>query len=96
MITVTEKDVEHLAGLSALALSDEEVKNLRLDIENILRYISQLETLDTEGVTPSYQVTGLKNIWREDEVEVQAITSQDLLKLAPAEENNYIKVPKVL
>ena len=59
MSTITTDDVRHLAQLSSLQLSDEEVANLQLDLGNILNYIDQLSELDTTGVEPTYQVTGL-------------------------------------
>ena len=68
MSTITTDDVRHLAQLSNLQLTDDEVENLRDDLENILGYIEQLGEIDTTGVEPTYQVTGLENVWRDDEV----------------------------
>jgi aspartyl-tRNA(Asn)/glutamyl-tRNA(Gln) amidotransferase subunit C len=79
-----------------LQLDDEESENLRTDLENIVGYIEQLSELDTTGVQPTYQVTDLQNVWREDTVDNYDIASNDLLALAPDMEANQIKVPKVL
>jgi aspartyl-tRNA(Asn)/glutamyl-tRNA(Gln) amidotransferase subunit C len=73
MSTITTDDVRHLAQLSSLQLSDEEVANLQVDLGNILNYIDQLSELDTTGVEPTYQVTGLENVWRDDEVDTAAV-----------------------
>ena len=51
--------------------------------------------LDTSGVEPTYQVTGLENVWREDEVQ-SGISRDELLELAPEKQNNQVKVPQVL
>ena len=96
MSTITTDDVRHLAQLSNLLLSDEEITSLQTDLVNILGYIDLLGELNTDGIEPTYQVTGLENVWRDDEVENQPVTREDLLNLAPEQAENSIKVPKVL
>ena len=88
--------MRHLAQLSNLQLADDEVENLRGDLENILGYIEQLSELDTTGVEPTYQVTGLENVWRDDEVQDAGVSREQLLELAPEQTDNSVKVPKVL
>lgn len=95
MTTISTSDIQHLASLSSLALADDEVDGLRQDLENIIGYIEQLGELDTSGVEPTYQVTGLENIWREDEVQ-PGIPAEKLLEMAPEKQNNQVKVPQVL
>jgi len=95
MTTISTSDIQHLASLSSLALADDEVDGLRQDLENIISYIEQLSKLDTAGVEPTYQVTGLANVWREDEVQ-PGISRDELLELAPEKQNNQVKVPQVL
>ena len=96
MSTITTDDVRHLAQLSNLQLSDDEVDNLRGDLENILGYIEQLGELDTTGVEPTYQVTGLENVWRDDTVQDGGVSREQLLALAPEQADHSVKVPKVL
>lgn len=96
MTHITREDVQHLAQLSSLQLDDAEAKALGADIENILGYIEQLSGLDTTGVEPTYQVTDLENVWRDDVVDDYGIGREALLALAPEAEMNQIKVPKVL
>lgn len=93
---ITREEIEHLATLSNFSLSDEEKDSLRADLQNIIKYISQLDELDTEGVEPTYQVFEMENVWRPDEIMAQDADREALLKLAPASEQNQIKVPKVL
>ena len=95
MTTISTSDIQHLASLSSLALTDDEVDGLRQDLENIIGYIEQLGELDTAGVEPTYQVTGLENVWREDEVK-PGISRDELLELASEKQNNQVKVPQVL
>ena len=95
MTTITSNDVQRLASLSSLHLSDSEVQALQGDLERIIKYIEQLGELDTTGVEPTYQVTGLENVWRDDEV-VSDVGRDALLALAPDQQNDQVKVPKVL
>ena len=96
MTQITNDDVQRLAHLSSLQLSDDEVSGLRTDIQEILGYVEQLNELDTTGVEPTYQVTDLENVWRDDVVDTYNLGRDELLSLAPAIEAAQIKVPKVL
>lgn len=92
---ISEKDVRHLAALSKISLSDAQIAPMKKDLTEILAYIGQLDQLDLDGTEPTFQTTGLANIWREDEIE-QQIDREKLLALAPEEKNDSVKVPKVL
>ena len=96
MTQISSDDVQHLAQLSSLQLGDDEVEALRTDLENILSYIDQLGTLDTADVEPTYQVTGLENVWRDDIVGDSDVSSEQLVSLASESFDQQIKVPKVL
>ena len=96
MTQISRDDVQHLAHLSSLQLDDAEVDNLQTDIANILSYVEQLGELDTSNVEPTYQVTDLANVWRNDDLIRSGVTREQLLALAPAASNNQVKVPKVL
>lgn len=96
MANITEKDILKLANLSKLKLSSEQVVRFRKDIEELLKYVEQLNKVDTAGLEPTDQVTGLTNSWREDvEISYQA-KPEDLLKAAPFTEDNQIKVKRVI
>ncbi|OJU87611.1 hypothetical protein BGO17_01280 [Candidatus Saccharibacteria bacterium 49-20] len=96
MTDISTSDVQHLAQLSSLQLDDHEVEALRVDLGNILGYIDQLSELNTEGVEPTYQVTDLQNVWRDDVIDNYDLGRDELLALAPDADSNQIKVPKVL
>ncbi len=96
MTQISSDDVRHLAQLSSLQLSDDEVNSLQNDLGNILGYIEQLSELDTTNVAPTYQVTGLENVWRDDVVADDGTNREELLHLAPQSQDDQIKVPKVI
>ncbi len=95
MTTISTSDIQHLASLSSLALADNEVDGLRQDLEKIITYIEKLKELDTTDIEPTYQVTGLENVWRDDEIQTD-VGRDELLKLAPEQKDFQVKVPKVL
>lgn len=94
-MSVSLDEVRHLAALSEIQLSDSELESLATDIDNIVGYINQLDELDTDQVEPTFQLTGLQNVWRDDKIEPQ-LSREKLLNLAPDTEDNQVKVPKVL
>lgn len=96
MAKLSTEDVLKLAHLSRLKLTDEEIEKFRSELSEILEYVEQLDKVDTAGLEPTYQITGLKNVTRPDEpVEYQA-KPEDLLKNAPALQDNQFKVKRVL
>ncbi|MDX1765639.1 MAG: Asp-tRNA(Asn)/Glu-tRNA(Gln) amidotransferase subunit GatC [Candidatus Saccharimonadales bacterium] len=96
MPKVSADEIRRLASLSKIQLSDDEVEQYRKEFEKILGYVSQLQSADTEGVEPTSQVTGLVNVTRPDEIKDYGVTKQQLLDLAPDQEDGYIKVRRVL
>jgi len=96
MADLTRDDILKLARLARLKLSDEEVEQFRSEISSILGYVEQLQKVDTKGLEPTYQVTGLKNVMRTDEVNDYGATKEDLLKNAPATEKGHFKVKRIL
>lgn len=96
MTDVSPASIAQLAQLSSLQLNDTEMTDLQQEIAAILTYVQQLSELDTEGVDPTYQVTDLENVWRDDTVVDEQVTREQLLALAPEAAQHQIKVPKVL
>ena len=93
---IKREDILHLADLSDFSLSEKEIESLGGDLREIIKYISQLEELDTDNIEPTYQVFEMENVWREDEIKPQDATREQLLALTKEEKDNQIKVPKVL
>jgi aspartyl-tRNA(Asn)/glutamyl-tRNA(Gln) amidotransferase subunit C len=96
MSKLTHDDVLRLAHLSRLRLTSEEVERFCHELSEILDYVEQLNSVDTEGLEPTFQVTGLKNVMRADEEIDYGYTGKELLKNAPALQSNQFKVKRVL
>ncbi|MBQ5812501.1 Asp-tRNA(Asn)/Glu-tRNA(Gln) amidotransferase subunit GatC [Candidatus Saccharibacteria bacterium] len=93
---IKREDILHLADLANFAVSDKQAESLEKDLTSIIKYISQLDELDTSKVEPTYQVFEMENVWREDEIAKQEASREDLLALTVETKDNQIKVPKVL
>ena len=93
---IKREDIIHLGELSNFDLSEEEIESLGKDLSNIVKYISQLDELNTDGAEPTYQVFEMENVWRDDEILEQDASREQLLALTKEEKDNQIKVPKVL
>jgi aspartyl-tRNA(Asn)/glutamyl-tRNA(Gln) amidotransferase subunit C len=96
MAKLTRDDVLKLAALSKLRLSDAEIEKLRSELSEILDYVEILGKADVSGLAPTYQVSGLKNVMRTDEIKDYGYAANDLLKNAPATQNGQFKVKRVL
>jgi aspartyl-tRNA(Asn)/glutamyl-tRNA(Gln) amidotransferase subunit C len=96
MSKLSRDDVLKLAALSKLRLSDEEIESLRGELSEILDYVEILDKADVSGLQPTYQVTGLKNVMRADEIKDYGYQTADLLKNAPAVQDGQFKVKRVL
>lgn len=96
MAKLTRDDVLVLARLARLHLSEDEVKQFTDEISAILQFVEQLQSVDLEALEPTYQVTGLTNVMRPDEIKDYGTSPEQLLKNAPATEKGHIKVKRVL
>lgn len=95
MAKISTDEVEHIARLARIALSQQELKVMAAELSAILGYVDKLQAVKTDKVEPTAQVTGLTDIWRKDEVK-PSFKRDDLLANAPAVKDGYIKVKKVL
>lgn len=96
MADLTRDDVLKLARLARLTITDDEIEKYRKELSEILKYVEQLQQTDVTGLEPTSQVTGLKNVMREDIVEDYGTTPDDLLRLAPKTEDRQIKVKRMI
>ncbi len=96
MSKLSRRDVLKLARLSRLKLSEEEIERFRAELSEILDYVEVLEKTETSGLKPTYQVSGLKNVMRADQIAAYQTSPADLVKNAPALEKNQFKVKRVL
>jgi aspartyl-tRNA(Asn)/glutamyl-tRNA(Gln) amidotransferase subunit C len=96
MAKLKREDIIKLARLSRFRLNEDEIARLQIELPRILDYVEKLNQVDTKGVEPTAQVTGLKNVMRSDEVIDYGTTRSDLLKNVPEAKDGYIKVKKIL
>lgn len=96
MAKLTREDILKLAKLARLRLTDAEVDKFQDEISSILGYVEKLDDVTTDGLKPTYQVTGLTNISRVDEVRDYGSSPDELLKNAPATDGRYIKVKRMI
>ncbi len=88
-------DVNHVAKLANLTLSDDEKKKFEAQLEETVEYIKGLDEVDTNGVEPTSQVTGLENVTREDEIK-PSLTQAQALSNAKSTYNGFFKVKGIL
>jgi aspartyl-tRNA(Asn)/glutamyl-tRNA(Gln) amidotransferase subunit C len=94
-MSVTIKDVEHVAALARLSFSEEEKQKLTAQLNEILLYMDQLNTLDTGTIEPLSHVIELQNVFREDVLRT-SLPREEALKNAPSHTDEFFKVPKVI
>jgi aspartyl-tRNA(Asn)/glutamyl-tRNA(Gln) amidotransferase subunit C len=94
---LSKQEIEHIAGLARLELSDEEIKLYGEQLSGILSYVDQLKEVDTSGVEPTAQITGIANALRQDETgEWDKEETEDALRQAAQSEGRQIKVKRIL
>lgn len=96
MADLTREDVLKLARLARLTITDEEVETYRAELSEILKYVELLQTADVAGLEPTSQVTGLKNVMREDKIVDYGISPDDLLRIAPKTQDRHVKVKRMI
>jgi aspartyl-tRNA(Asn)/glutamyl-tRNA(Gln) amidotransferase subunit C len=94
-VPVTIQDVEHVAHLARLSFSEEEKVRLTTELNSILEYMNELNSIDTSAVEPLSHVIELQNVFRED-VRTPGADREDALKNAPSHSEEFFKVPKVI
>jgi aspartyl-tRNA(Asn)/glutamyl-tRNA(Gln) amidotransferase subunit C len=95
-MALTKKEVEHIALLARLGLTEAEKEKFATQLSSILEYVEQFKEVDTDGVEPTAQVTGLQNVMREDAVEpLGEEVMKDLVRSAPEHEDNLVKAKAV-
>ncbi len=92
---ISRKDVEHVARLARLRLTEEEKEKFGRQLNQILEYVEKLNELDTENVEPASHVVPLKNVLREDEVS-PSLPVEEVLSNAPEKKGRYFKVPRII
>ena len=92
---ITMQEVEQVARLARLTLSDAEKERMRRELDGILSYIDKLRALDTEGVPPTSHAVPMTNVMREDEPK-PSFPREDMLANAPDRSGEFFRVPRII
>ena len=89
--------IKHIAKLSHLDLTEEEMKSYAGELTAILDYMKELNEVDTEGVEPIAHAVSLRNVFRDDEYgETDIESAAELVNASPEKEDGYVKVRAIL
>jgi aspartyl-tRNA(Asn)/glutamyl-tRNA(Gln) amidotransferase subunit C len=94
-MAITRDDVEHIAFLARLGLSEDEKRIFQEQLSGILDYMKTLAELDTSDIPPTAQVIPLRNVMRPDSV-LPSLPREAVLANAPDREGDFLRVPPVL
>jgi aspartyl-tRNA(Asn)/glutamyl-tRNA(Gln) amidotransferase subunit C len=92
---LSKKEVEHVACLAHIELSEKEKVLFTEQFNEILDYFKQIDLVETEGVEPTYHVLDLKNVHRKDETK-PSLSTEEALKNVPKKEKNFLKAPRIV
>ncbi len=92
---ISKEEVEYLAKLARVGLTDAEITKYQKDLGDILGYVEKLNEVDTDGVGPMAQGIKAKNVMREDKIEKIEGAPAELLECAPEKEDGFIKVQSI-
>ena len=95
MAKITRKEVEHVARLARLELTEEEKERMTAQLDSILQYIDKLNELDTSGVEPTTTVIPMVSVMREDEVR-PCLKRDEALANAPDRQEAFFRVPRII
>jgi aspartyl-tRNA(Asn)/glutamyl-tRNA(Gln) amidotransferase subunit C len=94
-MTLTLAEVEHIAELARLTLTDEEKERFREQLSDILDYAGKLQSVETGDIPPTFSVLPVRSVLRPDRVH-PGLSHAELLRNAPQAEQNQFRVPPVL
>ena len=87
------KDIENLAELAKIELNTQEKESILKDLDSILDYVKQIESVEVEDIEPEYLN---KNVWREDEVKSVVFSPILIINQFPDSQDGFVKVKKIL
>ena len=94
-MAISAEQVKHVANLSKLSFSDDELQEFTVQLGNIIDMVETLEEVDTEGVPFTSNVTDLINVMRED-TPAEGWNRDELMQNVPESEDGFIKVPAIM
>ncbi len=94
-MAITREEVEHVARLARLELTDEEIETFRSQLDAVLERAQRIQALDHDDVPPTAHPVELTNVWRDDVV-AAFDDPKAILENAPATEDGRFRVPQIL
>ena len=92
---ISKKEVEHVAQLARLTLTEEELEKMTGQLDNILSYVAKLDELDTSQVVATSHVFSVNNAFREDKVK-ESLPQAEAVKNGPQHDGVMFQVPKII
>lgn len=92
---IKKEQIEHIASLARLKLTEEEKQNLTEEMSNIISFADTLNELDTGAIEPTTHAIFVSNVFREDEY-VPSYKTEDILKNAPRKDQTSVVVPNII
>jgi aspartyl-tRNA(Asn)/glutamyl-tRNA(Gln) amidotransferase subunit C len=94
-MSLTNDDVRHVANLARLALDDDQLDRLRVELDRILGYAEQVGEVATDDVAPTSHAYPLRNVWRDDEVR-PSLSPEAARSTGPEIEDGRFRVPRII
>lgn len=94
-MSISKEEIKHIANLSRLNISEDELDKYAQDLSNIVDMSNEISKLNTDNVKPTAHVLDIKNVFRKDEVK-PSFDRDTILQNAPTKESGCISVPKVV
>ena len=92
---LSKKEVEHVAWLAHIEISDKEKTLFTGQFNEILDYFKKIDGIDTKNVEPTYHVLDINNVSRKDKI-TPSLSPEDALKNAPKKEKKFFKAPRIV
>jgi len=92
---ISKEEVEHIAWLARIDLSEREKARFTEQFNRILDYFKKIDEVKTEKVPPTYHVLDLVNVYREDKV-TSSLPPKEVLKNAPKKEKRFFRAPRIV
>jgi len=92
---LTKKNVEHVAKLARIEISEKEKEMYSKQLSSILNYVEKLNEVDTKGIEPTLHAAGLSNVVKRD-VQIECKNQDELVAASPVNERKMVKVKAVL
>jgi len=98
MSKITPEEVRRIATLANIGLEEAEIGRMASELDQIVGFVERLQSVDTAGIEPTDQVTGLVDVWRPDEVYAasEKLSRDELMANAPEQQDGFFKVKRVL